>query len=139
MITSIRVLPCFREAPYPRVVRYAQMVYVGLALAFIILLANINAWYRLALWARWLQYGLFYGGVALLLVEYYSDFSVQKKEIYWRYVYALVVAWIFIGVFLESWNILIALYKGELRDDLYHNSVIDWGAVGLYALMVVLA
>jgi len=139
IIASVRVLPYFREAPYPRVMRYTQMVYMGLALVFVIILANINAWYDISQWLEWLRYGLFYGGIALLLVEYYSGFSIHKKESHWQQLYALIVAWILLGMFLHAWNTLIAPYMGVLMAELYDNSIIDWGVVGLYALVAILS
>ena len=135
MVVCLRILPYFREAPYLRVMRYAQMVYTGMALAFVMILANINAWYELSRWSQWLQYGLFYGGIALLLVEYYSDFSVAKKASHWRQLYTLVVAWILMAVVLRGWNILTLYFIGDTSA----NDFLEWLLLGTYALVAVLS
>lgn len=139
LVVCIRVLPYFREAPYPRVTRYAQMVYVGFALIFVTILININGWHSIGIWADWLHYGLLYGGIALLLVEYYSGFSIHKKATHWRQLYTLVVAWIVMAVFMRARSIMMIYYINDFAEENMAGATFDWLMVGSYILVAVLS
>lgn len=115
---SWRLLPVFRQAPYPSVQRWSQWCYVGLGLHLIWIVARINAWFTLEAILNVPRYWLFLGSMALLLVEHYSQYRPNTKH--WPIVYRTAQWWMALGFLWMGTDVVLKLYG---QDGINH-----WGA-----------
>lgn len=140
LVTVWRVLPFFRQAPYPRVQLWSQLLYLGAALWMVGAVAIINNWRTVDTLTFAPRFWLVYGPIALLLVEYYSGF--RQKGTHWQVLYALLLWWMGLGftwLLLDQLTQWLGLLPYGLNSNLWPTSWVAtyaWGLCGIWLVGV---